>query len=55
MSQARRERRLAERQGKKFYDRIRQETVNKLKKLSPAEQEILKAEYAEFIKQNQQQ
>lgn len=50
MSQNRRLRRLQERQSKKLYQKIRQETLLQLSKLSPEERIILEQEYKQFIK-----
>ena len=49
-SQARRLKRLQERQSKKFYERIRIETLNKLKTMTPEERAILEEEHKQFLK-----
>jgi Fe-S cluster biosynthesis and repair protein YggX len=49
-SEARRYKRLQERQSKKFYEKIRIETLNKLKTMNPEDRAVLEQEYKEFLK-----
>jgi hypothetical protein len=49
-SQARRLRRLEERQTNKFYEKIRIETMNKLKTMTPEQRVILEEEHKQFLK-----
>lgn len=48
-SQERRYRRQQEREQKKFYEKIRIETLNKLKTMKPEDRAILEQEYKDFI------
>jgi Fe-S cluster biosynthesis and repair protein YggX len=46
----RRLRRLQDRQSKKIYEKIRQETLKKLATMSPEDKKILEEEYKQFLK-----
>jgi Fe-S cluster biosynthesis and repair protein YggX len=50
MSQNRRLRRLQERQSKKMYLKIHQETLKKLATMSPEDKKVLEEEYKQFLK-----
>ena len=53
MSYNRRTRRLMERQSSKTYEKIRQETLKKLKSLSPEDKKKFEEEYKQFLNNNQ--
>jgi Fe-S cluster biosynthesis and repair protein YggX len=46
----RRLRRLQDRQSKKIYEKIRQETLKKLATMSPEDKKVLEEEYKQFLK-----
>jgi Fe-S cluster biosynthesis and repair protein YggX len=46
----RRLRRLEDRQTKKVYEKIKQETLKKLATMSPEDKKILEEEYKQFVK-----
>ena len=50
MSLNRRMKRLQDRQSKKIYEKIKQETMKKLQTMSPEERKVLEAEYKQFLK-----
>lgn len=49
MSEARRQRRLLERNAKKLYNKIRLETIKKINSLTPEERLKLEEEHKEFL------
>lgn len=53
MSQNRRMKRLQERQSKKLYQKIQQETMKKLSTMSPEDRKVLEEEYKQFLKQKE--
>lgn len=54
-SEIRRQKRLNERQSKKLYQKIRQETLNKINQQTPEEREKLLLEYKNMLEQKQKQ
>jgi hypothetical protein len=49
-SQARRQRRLQDRQSKKLFNQIRIETLKKMETLTPEERLVLEQEHKDFLK-----
>jgi hypothetical protein len=54
-SEIRRQKRYNERQSKKLYQKISQETLNKINQLSPEERDKLLLEYKNMLEQKQKQ
>jgi hypothetical protein len=54
-SEIRRQKRYNERQSKKLYQKITQETLNKINQLTPEEREKLLLEYKNMLEQKQKQ
>jgi hypothetical protein len=54
-SEIRRQKRYNERQSKKLYQKITQETLNKINQLTPEERENLLLEYKNMLEQKQKQ
>ena len=50
MSLNRRMKRMQDRQSKKIYEKIKQETMKKLQSMSPEERKVLEQEYKQFLK-----
>lgn len=50
MSLNRRMKRMQDRQSKKIYEKIKQETMKKLQSMSPEERKVLEEEYKQFLK-----